>query len=325
MKGAPRLSAWRARACRRLAAAARRFRRDERGTLAIYIAFVGAAFIGASVIVFDIGRLTIVRTQMQNAADAAASAAAVQLDGTDGARTRAESVARNAAAQTSAVAMADGSPAIPVAAVSFFQEVDPARVAATNDRNARFVEVDMSTRPVNLVLQPVLALVTAATPETFADLDAASTATSSPIVCDPPPLLVCNPDEQGLEDITQPEAIGKQVLVRYRRNNPAAGNFGLMCPPETPNCGANVVETFLAAERTDECTATTLSTKPGVNFNKVNNGVNSRFDEGSLANPARNIIAYPRDLAFQADLLGNGNWQQSQYWADAHGGAPLPA
>ena len=70
---------------------------NRRGSIAIYVGFVSTALMGASVIVFDIGRLAIVRTQVQNAADAGAMAGAYQLDGRAGARVRAEAVARNAA------------------------------------------------------------------------------------------------------------------------------------------------------------------------------------------------------------------------------------
>ncbi len=59
-------------------------------------------------------------------------------------------------------------------------------------------------------------------------------------------------------------------------------------------------------------------------FNKVNNGLNSRFDMGTLANPAEDIIWYPRDSAFSSNTLGNGNWQRNQYWNDEHG-TGLPA
>ncbi len=42
----------------------RKFWQSERGSLAIYVGFIAAALIGASTIVFDIGRLGIVRTQV---------------------------------------------------------------------------------------------------------------------------------------------------------------------------------------------------------------------------------------------------------------------
>ncbi|MEE8275241.1 MAG: pilus assembly protein TadG-related protein, partial [Alphaproteobacteria bacterium] len=85
------------------------------------MAFITTALIGASTIVFDIGRLGIVRTQVQNAADAAAMAAAVQLDGQTSARARADAVARGAADQRSGFRTTSGSPNIQIDTVTFSQ------------------------------------------------------------------------------------------------------------------------------------------------------------------------------------------------------------
>ncbi|MEE8533775.1 MAG: pilus assembly protein TadG-related protein [Alphaproteobacteria bacterium] len=312
--------AWRLRA---LSPAIGSFLGDRRGALAIYVAFITTALIGASTIVFDVGRLGIVRTQVQNAADAAAMAAAVQLDSQTGARARADAVARGAADQRSGFRTTSGSSNIQIDTVTFSQSTT-ANVVATTDQNALSVTVTIEPRPVKLFLARVLAMLTGSTNPGFTNITADATATWSPIVCDPPPLMVCNTDEQGLQDLTEAAAAGKQILIRMGGNNPAPGNFGLMCPPSNPNCGANTVRDFLAAEQTNECATTTMSTKPGVNFNMVNTGVNSRFDIGSLANPARDIMTYPRDSVFQANVLGNGSWSPSDYWTAEHGGA-LPA
>ena len=39
------------------------------GAVAIYVAFAGVALMGALVLALDVGRLAVVRSQMQNAAD----------------------------------------------------------------------------------------------------------------------------------------------------------------------------------------------------------------------------------------------------------------
>ena len=55
------------------------FRDDTRGVLAIYVVLTLTLFLGTGILAVDFGRLTVLRTQMQNAADAAATAAAARL------------------------------------------------------------------------------------------------------------------------------------------------------------------------------------------------------------------------------------------------------
>lgn len=53
--------------------------RDERGVVAVWIAFCLTVFLGVAALVFDVGELFVTRSELQNAADAAAVAAAAQL------------------------------------------------------------------------------------------------------------------------------------------------------------------------------------------------------------------------------------------------------
>ena len=84
------------------------------GAVAIYVAFVSVALIGALVLAIDIGRLTVVRSQMQNAVDAACLSAAIQLDGRANAIARADAVARNATVPTSDYGVTSGTDAITI-------------------------------------------------------------------------------------------------------------------------------------------------------------------------------------------------------------------
>ncbi len=300
------------------------FLKDQRGVVAIYVAFLLSVLMGVLVIVFDVGRLTIVRSQAQNAADSAAIAAAVQLDGGDSARDRAEAVARGAANQMSNFQTTSGSPDIQIDTVVFYQDED--KLAATSDANAAFVEVTVQPRPVELMFEPVVAALAGTTSEGFTNIGATAMAGNAPGVCDPPALLICNPNEVGLKDITEADAAGRQVLLRQAGNAPAPGDFGLMCPPPYDNCGAPIIEDFLASQGVDKCSVRAISTKPGVNFNKVNNGMNHRFEDGSLPYPmAPNIVEYPRDDVIEYDMLGDGNWDRDGYWEEQHGGVGYPA
>ena len=50
--------------------------RDRRGATTIYVAFAGVLALSGGVLALDIGRVVVLRSQMQNAADAAALSAA---------------------------------------------------------------------------------------------------------------------------------------------------------------------------------------------------------------------------------------------------------
>ncbi len=69
------------------------FWKNQDGVVAVYVGVLAVVLFGALTLVFDFGRLAVVRSQAQNTADAAAMAAAVHLDGQAGARARAEAVA----------------------------------------------------------------------------------------------------------------------------------------------------------------------------------------------------------------------------------------
>ena len=84
------------------------------GAVAIYVAFASVALIGALVLAIDVGRLAVVRSQMQNAVDAACISAVLQLDGETNARARAEAVARNATVPTSDYGVTSGTSAITI-------------------------------------------------------------------------------------------------------------------------------------------------------------------------------------------------------------------
>ncbi len=301
------------------------FWNDQGGVVAIYVAFLAVVLFAVLMLVFDVGRLAVVRSQAQNTADAAAIAAAVHLTGQVGARANAEAVARGAAAQISDYQTTSGSPEIQIDDVAFYTDED--RTPATGDGDARFVEVSVVPRPVKLLLEPVVALLRGAASDPVTDIGATAMAGTATGICDPPALLICNPgDNDDSNDITRADAAGRQLLLRRAGQAPVAGNYGLLCPPPSLNCGAPVIEDFLASDGSDKCSTTVISTKPGVNFRKVNSGINHRFEDGRLNYPmAPNIMDYPRDDGFETgvlDMLGTGDWARKQYWADYHSDYP---
>ncbi len=70
--------------------------KDQAGSISIYAAMFSILAVGGGALVIDFSRSVVLQHQMQDAADAAAMAGAFHLDGKDGARARATTVALNA-------------------------------------------------------------------------------------------------------------------------------------------------------------------------------------------------------------------------------------
>ena len=106
----------------------------------------------------------------------------------------------------------------------------------------------------------------------------------------------------------------------------APGNYGLLALPDGSQ-GASDISAALAAVQPENCYTLDVSTAPGVKTNKVQDGINARFDlPGGLPHPAPNVMNYPKDPEIAADasvVMGNGNWDLDGYWTDRHVG-PLP-
>src|SRR3546814_14692210 len=73
-----------------------RFLRSEQGGIAAYAGIFMTLALGGAALAVDFGRLAVLRTQMQDSADAGALARATQLVGLSVARARAASLSRNA-------------------------------------------------------------------------------------------------------------------------------------------------------------------------------------------------------------------------------------
>ena len=295
--------------------------RDKRGAVAIYIAMVSLLLLGSGVLAIDYGRMAVLRTQMQNAADAAALAGAVELDGYEDARQQAEQVARTAASQSGLLLAGVGS--LDVTNVEFFSEISP-DVAATSNEDAVYIRVTMVPQDIDLILEPVIARLTSRQSENVVRLNAFATAKYEPIICNTPPLMICNPAETGGPNLFISSSIGKQLRIKAgpSGNSPAPGQYGLLCPL-TGNCGASDIGQALAAVTQAQCTGPEVETAPGVRTQQVRQGINSRFDTSTQQTniPAGNIINYPRDNNITpANDFGNGDWSRNAYWTEMHSG-----
>jgi len=316
-----RVAELRRRAALRAGSLVRALWRDRQGGVAIYAALAGGLTIGTIVLGVDVGRMTVVRSQMQNAADAAAMAAATQLDGLDGARDRATRVANAAATNASSLTIDGGQLAI--ASVEFFSTyADGDGTPSTDDDDANFVRVNLEPQSMEMFFAPVLG----GAAEAKKTVTASATASISPIVCNAPPFMMC-PVEDDVAAMLDPANAGRQVRLKDVGGGAfRPGNFGLLCADG--DCGANAIGDALAGLEDGSCTSTTVETATGVKTNQVAEAINARFDTGSRSpkNPARNVINYPRDSDMSdSTLIGNGSWDPGSYWTDRHPSDTPPA
>lgn len=304
--------------------------RETGGATVIYVAFAGSLAMAGGVLALDFGRVVVLKSQMQNAADAAALSAATQLDGTNGAINRAERLARDAISNQSALADAGG--AFTISSIEFYREIDPSPVTTTSDADAIFVKVALTPQRITIIMQPFVDLISTGADATasMVDLEAEATSGLSPIICEAPPFMACNPAEQNgaSQDILDPNNAGRQLLTKEGNGGGglAPGNFGLLCPP-TGNCGASAVSDALADDP-GQCYSTLVTTSPGTQTQQARNGINARMDAGTKnpKYPAQNVKSYPRDTNMHGGrILGNGNWNPSSYWSTEHPTETAPA
>lgn len=315
----------------RILHAIRRLLRDRDGSFAIQAAVVTAMLTSTGVLAVDVGRVLVLKGQLQNLADAAASAAAVQLDGRSGAIARATAVAQQAVRLNSRLA---ASPADFTVTAPVFYRDWAARLTTTDDAEALAVRVTVAPVTINLLLGPLVeALWPAETVARTLRIRASAAAQNAPYVCNVPPLMVCDPSEgrDASYSLTDPANIGRQMVVKG--NAYAPGNYGLVCLPDG-SCGANELRDALVAVNQDQCGAAraqstdTVTTAPGQRTGPVVTGVNVRFGTGGTGESAPNVIQYPRDPAYAngstTAVMGNGSWNPGAYWSNRHGGT-LPA
>ena len=318
----------------KMVGAARRLLKDERAGVAAYAAMAALTAIGAGAVAVDFGRAAVLRTQMQNAADARAMAAAAQLDGRDGARARATAVATNTMDAETNIAADDDD--LEIKSPVFYSQYTPSKVLATSDQDALIVEVTLEARRVDYMFSPILRFVGADSSLDSQTIVTYAAAQPEPFICHAPPLMICDYGDKGggvhdsIADLRNPVHAGKQVRLKEQGSGGtwAPGNFGLLSLPDGSS-GASDLEAALAALSPEDCYSLDVTTATGSKTEKIVNAVNSRFDitGNPWPYPAYNVINYPRDAELITDTnekLGSGTWDLTGYWLAKHGVAVPP-
>jgi len=256
--------------------------RCREGAVAPTVALSVAGLIAVGGLAFDYARLAGLDTELQNAADHAALAAASQLDGKAGACQRAASAARTLISNHALFANDGDGPAIGIAneaecdaagAIRFYQDKAKS-TPATSDENAHFVEVTVEARKANYALTPVVGAVTSG------DVKGTAFAGLSSAICKVPPLMMCNPAENpnGGGGVDLASLIGKGILAKAGGGNSwAPGNFGFLEIGASPSAD-NLRTAFGKPSTHFQCISTEqVNTAPG-NMSSVSTAINTRFD-----------------------------------------------
>ena len=261
-----------------------RFWRDDSAAIAPTLAIILFVLVAAGGIAFDYSRLATLDSELQNAADQAALAAAGQLDQTLGARGRATSAAQNLVSNLTYFANdedTDGT-SIRIVQVEFYSTYNRDRAnlsdapgnVASGDDDARFVRVTVETRRANFAFTPVVAAFGSnATAHALAGLGSA--------YCNVPPFMMCQPTPTFDPD----DHIGHGLrLVTGSTNTP--GNFGFL-QTGFGSGAANLGRAIGYNNSFGGCVAQeNLTTEPG-NNQSVRAAINTRFDisDGGQACP----------------------------------------
>ncbi|MDF3031404.1 MAG: putative Flp pilus-assembly TadE/G-like [Moraxellaceae bacterium] len=332
----------------------------QRGAFLVLAAILMAALLGVVALGIDVGRLYALRSEMQNAADAAALAAAAELDGTPDARARAIAAAQDMLQHDSRFASTAallGEGGLPTDSFQFYcligAKYDPpfsatycsdvpdgeGRYFATSDAEAHYVRVVLD--PVaaadrfrlQLLFLPVLSAVGVQTQDVVS-VRAQSLGGRNFYTCDVPPMAICDPFEGTGTTFREAMSRGDGIELRGSGSGQwTNGNFGFVTPPDGSS-GASALANLIANENGVGCSAPYIQTEPGAMAGPTTNAFNTRFDQysGSFNNkwsqypPAPNVVDYPHDATKRAidDRFGNGDWDFASYWNGAHPGVTPP-
>lgn len=271
--------------------------RAEQGAIAPTAALSLFALIACGGIAFDYARLAALDTELQQAADQAALAAATQLDGGTDSMARAEAAARNLLSNQTRFGNDGGGLSVAVAAnvnavpggsapdqpLKFYATRSDAEndtngwyassTIATANSAAKFVRVRIAARQARYALTPIVGAFSSG------NISAEAAAGLGSSICKVPPLMMCNPQETATNtnfDISGYVGRGMRLVQGGSGSSWAPGNFGYL---EAYASGASALEYSLGANNPPgNCLAgDTVTTKPGQNTSVVN-AINTRFD-----------------------------------------------
>lgn len=264
------------------------FTSDRKGAIAPMFALLLPVLLMFAALAVDVGRAYALRTELEMAVDAAALAAASQLDGSPGAGGRAIAAANGALTQNGArlAAQAENNIAIRQQDLCFMVSAG-GTCTNMNDREVRAVKVTLEPRSLDLAFG------------VFADLPSLSVAASATAslgtIADPPPpptipLAVCR--EALPQEFDPATNVGRSLLLRRRGTGGTAnGNYVLV----RPDADWSDAEALDALGRVDvELGAASTPIVASATSQAIAQWLNVRFD---IFRGATSALANNRDFA----------------------------
>ncbi len=302
---------------------------DCQGVVLPYVAIMLAVIIGLAALALDGSRLMTVQSQMQSAADALALAGAAELDRRPDSIVRAQAAIRDLI--TNSVAGAGNSQNAQVSSIEFLRSLPANDDLPITDRN--LTDDPTQAAYVQITVQPItmrtILPVSLSSGRSTVAVGAQSVAGYDQVICDMPPVLVCNPFEnsgmsysqatEALIEADQNPAAHRRLLrlARSQQKNGAlrAGDFGYIAPATGsmpynacgPGAGRGIPQA-LATTRVRACFRLSGVNLVSSNDQPAMDGLNTRFDIYAGSFNACRI--YPPDLNVRKGFAapGNVNW-----------------
>ena len=279
---------------------------NDGGAVAPTVALSLFALIGAGGIAFDYARLASLDTELQNAADQAALAAATQLDKQTGAIARATAAANNLVKNQTLFANDGAATGIGGLTLTFCSAFDDSKAdtaaactVTTSDATARSVWVQIGGRTANFALTPVVGALSSGT------LTAEAVAGQSSAICKEPPMMMCNP-AGATYDITKFAGKGIALKGTGGGGSWAPGDFGFL---DVGAGASDLAKVMGFSTSTFECVdVNNPSTETG-GMTSVINEFNTRFDiyeSGDSLGCYGSSLCAP-SLNSRKDVLMNGS------------------
>lgn len=289
----------------------KRLWRDESGAAAALYALGLPALVAAAGIAFDYARVAAMDTELQNAADQAALAAATQLDRRDGAIAQARNAANQFISNETRFANDGAGRNVSSLTVRFYATqaaaeacTDTGALADTASAQAAFVCVQANTRTANYALTPIVGAIKG-------DIRAQAVAGLGSALCRTPPLMICNPEEDtDLNANFINNRVGYGLLVtRGGGGSWSPGNFGYL-DTGLANGAVGVQMALGWVSPPGNCIsqsgADTVDTEPG-NMASVTEALNTRFDIYDGDNSCITGGTCPPSLNSRKDLVRDAN------------------
>lgn len=299
--------------------------RNETGAVAVSYALALTGLVAAAGVSFDFARMATMSSELHNAADQAALAAATQLDGSANAITNATTAASGLVSNKTVMANDGLGTGVGISNLTFYATYADAEAwtnPTTDPTQARFVRVNVTSRKAFYAYTPVVSLFSSD------NIGAAATAGLSSSICRVPPVFMCNPSETSDPGFTVSNYIGKGLaLIGNTGSTYGAGNFGWLQSTAGPGASQLRQEIGQLIPAIDCQPANAVTTEPGQDTS-VLDAVNTHLDiYASDMNSAcgSGTASCPSSANSRKDLIKNGNKCDIQNKGWAQSSHPYPA